>query len=156
MSEGRSTIRDPATGRFVKASLEPETAAEMGRISHGKKRGTKANKLLQEAGYTDDNPAPEHLQVLAEYAVGGKSGAVAALRDFRRLTSAGDEDISAQPGKPAPGSICPLCNELVMTDFRPSPSQLQQASDFLERYGPRQEPREPPPQPKGTPFDTGE
>jgi hypothetical protein len=51
-----------------------------------KARDTTSSQLLAEAGFNDTNQAPEHLRLLSELASSGRSGAVAALRDFRKLT----------------------------------------------------------------------
>ncbi len=101
-------------GRIVKKELSSKSASEIASRSHQKRNSEAGNRLLASEGFNADNPAPEHLAVLAEYAVGGKSGAVGALRDFRRLTgSAAGEDMPAA-AMVHPGDICPTCKQYVM------------------------------------------
>ncbi len=108
------TDRDPETGQIRSKTLDSQTAKEIGSLSHQPRRTGKANRLLVEAGFDDDNPAPEHLAILADYGVSGKAGAVGALRDFRRLTgSAAGEDMPAA-AMVHPGDICPTCKQYVM------------------------------------------
>ncbi|MHC4413538.1 MAG: hypothetical protein ACYSW6_11325 [Planctomycetota bacterium] len=107
--------RDPETGQITKAELSTAEAKRRGAMSHDKKVNGKAGKLLLEAGYDEDNQAPFHLAVIAEYAVSGKSGAVSAMRDFRRLTNPGvdiDSMISLQAGE-----TCPACGQRRDEDF---------------------------------------
>lgn len=131
------TKRNP-DGTIAKKELSSEEASAMGKRRWEKGKEDSAESLLAEAGYTDEHPAPEHLKVLAEIAASKSAGAVAAMRDFLKLTARVIEE-PGKPGKPAPGTVCSLCGELVMTDFRPEARQLQQAADYLDRYGARQQ-----------------
>ena len=107
--EGRTIERD-ASGKFVKASLDPETARAMSAQAQIKKKSKTIGNLLEEAGYTDENEAPKHLKILAEIAASKKSGAVSALRDFRRLVNPGEGDPKG-PNRPKAGERCPLCGQ---------------------------------------------
>jgi hypothetical protein len=82
---GRTIVRN-TEGKIVSAALSPKTASEMGKIRWAKPRAETKESLLQEAGYENPEDAPEHLRVLADIASSKRSGAVAALRDFLRLT----------------------------------------------------------------------
>lgn len=127
-------------GTIKKSQISSEEARDMQSKRWSKAKEDSADSLLKEAGYSDDNPAPEHLKVLAEMAASQKASAVAAMRDFVRLTAR--TETASKVGKPAPGEICPLCDELVLRDFRPDASQLQLAADYLDRYTPKQPARE--------------
>jgi len=83
---GGRTIKRDVDGKITSASLSPETASEMGKVRWAKPRAETKETLLQEAGYERPEDAPEHLRVLADIASSKRSGAVAALRDFMRLT----------------------------------------------------------------------
>ena len=85
LGDGKKVIRDEY-GRFVKVELDSETAAAMGRRAYQRKKETTASTLLEEAGYANESDAPEHLKILAQIASSKRSGAVAAMRDFLRLT----------------------------------------------------------------------
>ena len=82
---GRKHTRDEQ-GRFTSTELSSEEAAEMARLRWSKPRQESRETLLAEAGYENEEDAPEHLRVLADIATSGRSGAVAAMRDFLRLT----------------------------------------------------------------------
>ena len=125
----RSIEQDPETGKIVSATLDSETAAEMGRNSHKKRNSEAGNRLLEAEGFDADNPAPEHLAVLAEYAVGGKSGAVSALRDFRKLTGSREEASSV--GRPLPGEVCPLCEQYVMAGVELAEGERGTLADYI-------------------------
>ena len=129
MSKGRSVVRDPETGKFVSASLDSETAREMGKRSHAKNRSETAGALLAEAGFDEDNQAPEHLKVLARLATDGRSGAVAALRDFRRLTSISADEPGAVVAEP--GTVCPTCKQLVTYGMRITTEGLDELKGFV-------------------------
>lgn len=128
---GNTITRRDEQGRIVEKELDKETASAMGKRRWAKGREGTASTLLQEAGYDGDNTAPEHLKVLAEIAASKAAGSVAAMRDFLKLT--GKREVGSV-SKPAPGTICPLCNELVFTDFRPNSGQLEKASAYLELH----------------------
>lgn len=117
-------------GRFTKKTLDSDTAKDMQARRWVKPREDAAKLLLAEAGYSEDNPAPEYLRILVDIAVSKKASAVPAMREVLRLTS--KQDAIASPGKPGPGTICPLCGELVFTDFRPTDGQLDDASEYLD------------------------
>lgn len=111
--------------------LSSEQASEMGKQSHAKRGSETADKILAEAGFDDDNPAPEHLQVLVDYGVSGKSGAVAALRDVRRLTST--EEAAAGPAVAVkPGHKCPVCNQYVLADMEMTDETLDSVIEGLD------------------------
>jgi hypothetical protein len=112
MEEGRSVIRDPVTGKFTGATLDPETAAAMGKLSQAKKKNARAGDLLTEAGYDDDNPAPRHIKILAEIAAEKRAGSVPAMRDFLRLTRP-EKDKAGSEVRPAVGEACQLCGQVV-------------------------------------------
>ena len=111
------TKRDPETGRILPGGkiLSSEEASEMGKKRWDKPIKESRDTLLQEAGYSNPEEAPEHLKVLAEMAVSQKSGSVAALRDFRKLNRI-DREITPdyQPVTVLPGEICPTCNHPVI------------------------------------------
>ena len=119
-------------GRIVKKVLSSEKAAEMGRRSHAKRGSETANKILAEAGFDADNKAPEHLQVLADYAVSGKSGAVVALRDFRKLTSIDETTVTPDQLTVKPGDKCPVCHQYVLADMQISEDELISVIDGLD------------------------
>ena len=86
LSDGKVITRDEY-GRFQSVELSSEVARSMAKSKHPNKlQNTNATTLLQEAGYTNESDAPEHLRLLAQIASSKRSGAVPALRDFRRLT----------------------------------------------------------------------
>lgn len=67
--------------------------------------------LLEEAGYDDANPAPTLVRLMGEQIARGGSGAVAAAREFMRLTRQPNEQIVF---KAEPGSVCPTCKQIVI------------------------------------------
>jgi hypothetical protein len=129
--EEHGITRDPETGRIVGKKLNSEKAAAMGRRSHAKRSSETANRILAEAGFDADNPPPEHLAVLAEYAVFGKSGAVAALRDFRRLVSPEDTRII---GAPLPGESCPTCGLVNLRGLRLDQVAMDALKERINKY----------------------
>lgn len=145
-------------GRFVKGGkkLSSEEARDMQKKRWSKAKEDSTESLLADAGYTDEHQPPEHLKVLAEIAASKGSGSVPAMRDFLKLTV--KPEVAGKPGKPKPGEVCPTCSELVMTDFRPTAEQCQDAADFIElgrnwltkTYDDREELPE-----TGNPFDDG-
>ncbi len=118
-------------GRIVKKELSSKSASEIASRSHQKRNTEAGNRLLVEAGFDDDNPAPEHLAILADYGVSGKAGAVGALRDFRRLTgSAAGEDMPAG-AIVHPGDICPTCKQYVMAGLEVTDDGQQAMVDYI-------------------------
>ncbi len=111
--------------------LSSEKASEMGKQSHGKRGSETANKILAEAGYDDDNPASEQLKVLVDYGVSGKSGAVAALRDVRRITSTEEAAVSTAVAV-KPGSKCPVCHQYVLADMQIPDDEMESVIDGLD------------------------
>jgi hypothetical protein len=118
-------------GRIVKKVLSSEKAAEMGRRSHAKRSSETANRILAEAGFDADNQAPEHLQVLADYAVSGKSGSVVALRDFRKLTSSEETTVIPDQLTIKPGQKCPTCRQYLLTDLQLTDEQTEWIWDSI-------------------------
>lgn len=84
-------------GQFKRVRLSPERAAAMGRMNRQPLHAETSGDLLTEAGYTDPSDAPEHLRLLAEIASSKRSGAVPALRDFRRLVGVETGEASGAP-----------------------------------------------------------
>ena len=128
---GRRVKRGP-DGTFEKVVLDPEVAREMGKKSHSKRRSETSDTLLEEAGY-DPNKAPEHLRLLAEIAGSQRSGSVAALKDFRRLTR---EDEPAAPNKIELqiGELCAACGLRYYPLSRVSQEDLIRLAEALEGY----------------------
>jgi len=111
MGEGRKIVRG-VDGRIERMVLTSEAASSMAksRFAKGRDNTTTSSQLLAEAGFNNTNQAPEHLRLLSELASSGRSGAVPALRDFRRLTRVE----ASEPGglaRPQPGEQCPLCGQ---------------------------------------------
>ena len=131
MSDG--DVRDPNTGRYVKKPLTSEKAREMQKARYEKPVKETAASILAEAGYSDGNPAPASVKLMVDIAVSKRGNSVAAMREVLRMT--GKIDKQGQPGTPAPGTVCPLCNELVMSDFRPDDSQLEAAMEAISDNG---------------------
>jgi len=98
-------------GKFVKGgvNLSSAEAAAMGSKAH--KTATIKGTLLEEAGYSSPEDAPEHLRVLAEIAASKRSGAVPAMRDFLRLTARYVEDPTTKMPTVHPGEKCPTCGQ---------------------------------------------
>lgn len=113
--------------------LSSEEAREIQKAGAAKPRKDTAESILTEAGYSEDNPAPTSVKLLVDIAVSKRGNSVPAMREVLRMT--GKTDKAGQPGKPGPGSVCPLCNELVMTDFRPDDKQRAAASEFIGGNG---------------------
>ena len=128
-----NTVRDPVTGQFIKKHLSSEEARAMQKRRYEKPREDTAESILAEAGYSDDNLAPASVKLMVDIAVSKKGNSVAAMREVLRMT--GKIDKTGQPGKPAPGTICSMCGELVMTEFRPDDSQLEAASELVSGNG---------------------
>ena len=130
MNDGRIVKRDPSTGRILKTELTPEQASEMGKRRWEKGRQSTRTTLLEEAGYPNSDDAPEHLTLLAEIASSGRSGAVAALRDFLRLT----RPISGNPGEATvvPGEKCPTCRQFVMRDMHLDQEGIAALKRFIQ------------------------
>ena len=128
MPDHPDDVRDPQTGQYIKKVLDSETAREMTarRTAHVPAR----DALLEEAGYGPENPAPQSLITLAELAVNQKAGAVAAMREVLRLT--GKPGDTGKQGKPGPGTICPLCGELVFTGYRPTSKDMDRAVSHID------------------------
>ncbi len=63
--------------------------------------------ILNELGYSPDNPAPELMKNLAQIAVSQKTGAVSAIGTLLRIAhgAGGDEPVI----RLKPGDICPTC-----------------------------------------------
>ena len=128
-----NTVRDPVTGQFIKKHLSSEEARAMQKRRYEKPREDTAESILVEAGYNDENQAPASVKLMVDIAVSKKGNSVAAMREVLRMT--GKTDQAGKPGKPAPGTMCPLCNELVMTEFRPDADQLDAAMDLISGNG---------------------
>jgi hypothetical protein len=91
LSDGKRITRDEF-GRFEKVELDSSTARAMAKArAPNVSRDTTSTTLLEEAGYSDLAQAPEHLRLLAQIASSRRSGAVPALRDFRKLTASASE-----------------------------------------------------------------
>ncbi|GAG93705.1 unnamed protein product [marine sediment metagenome] len=107
LSDGKRITRDEF-GRFQTVELSSEAASKMARSKlPNKARDTTSEQLLREAGFAPGTE-PEHLKILAQIASSRRSGAVPALRDFRKLTVLA----STEPGglaAPRPGELCGLC-----------------------------------------------
>ena len=127
MPDHPEDTRDPKTGRYITKHLDSETARAMQARQAAHLPAREA--LLKEAGYAD-TPAPEHLRVLAEIAASKGSGSVAAMNAFLKLTSKPGD--TSKPGKPGPGSICPLCGELVFTGYRPKKDDIDLAVKHID------------------------
>ena len=82
--DGRRIVRNEL-GQFVKVELDPETARAMSERATEIRRTDGSKQLLQEAGYKPGTE-PEHLRLLAQIASSKRTGSVAALRDFRKIT----------------------------------------------------------------------
>lgn len=160
---GKITKRGP-DGRILPGGRE--LSSEEARAMQAKKHALSVDAkksdyetLLAEAGYDNPDDAPKVLQVVAKDIANQGNRTMQAVVQYRQLTDlkkAGSLD-KPETGKPAPGTICPKCNELVMTDFRPDASQRDAASEYLDRHRKSylrqdEDDREPPPE-KGTPFD---
>lgn len=118
-------------GRATKSVLSRDQASKMGKQSHAKRGSETADKILAEAGYDDDNPASEQLKVLVDYGVSGKSGAVAALRDVRRITST--EEAATGPAVAVrPGNKCPTCHQYVLADMQIADDEMDSVIDDLD------------------------
>ena len=128
---GRRVLR-AADGTFEKVELDSKTAAEMGRKSHKRSTDT-SDALLIEAGYDPPSEAPEHLQVLAQYAASQKSGAVSALRDFRKITI-GEEHAAPSKIKFQLGDLCPTCQLRYYPLSRLSQEDYIRLAEALEQY----------------------
>ena len=113
--------------------LSTEEARELQELRYSKPLKDTAESILAEAGYSDDNPAPASVKLMVDIAVSKKGNSVAAMREVLRMT--GKIDKQGQPGKPAPGTICSLCGELVMTEFRPDADQLDAAGELVSGNG---------------------
>ena len=100
MTKGRSITQDPKTGRITAATLDSETAREMGERGHQQQKGTSRDKLLRAEGYENPEDAPEDLQIVAKIASGGGAAAVTAMRLFHSMTGTSD-------GAPAENGRCP-------------------------------------------------
>ena len=121
-------------GKIRKTKLTSEEAAEMGRVRWAGPRKETQETLLQEAGYDDPKDAPEHLRVLASIASSQRSGAVAAMRDFLRLTRPASDEAGA--ATVAPGTQCPTCHQWQLIGFNPGRVALQNLFDVIaERRG---------------------
>lgn len=144
---GKITKRDPETGRILAKELSSEEAKAMQAKQHVKTKAAKKNDveiLLNEAGYPDLDTAPKALQILCREIAEGGARTISAIVEYRRSTAPPDSSEQTLAGKPRPGSICPTCNELVMTDFRPDAELVEQAADYLgyghkRHYGVKQQ-----------------
>lgn len=103
------TVQRDSQGRFEKVTLASETASAMGKKSaHDRWSGDEqAQRLLEEEGYTKDNPAPEYVTIMAAQAVKSPP----ALIHWRRYHSGIglDERVQAYMQPPARGEVCQLC-----------------------------------------------
>ena len=120
-------------GRYIKKTLTTAQARTMQAKKHEKSVGEKNadyETLIREAGYADPEDAPKVLQIVVKDIVARGNRTMAAVIQYRQLT--GKTDSTSKPGKPAPGSVCPLCHEMVFTDFRPTDSQMQEAEAILD------------------------
>jgi hypothetical protein len=86
LSDGKVVTRNDS-GQFTSVQLTSEQARVMAKGGTSNKAiNTTSTTLLEEAGYSDPEQAPEHLRLLSEIAASKRSSAVSALRDFRKLT----------------------------------------------------------------------
>jgi len=108
MADNRIQKRD-SSGKIRETKLTHEQASEMGKARWSKPHKETQETLLQEAGYDDPQDAPEHLRVLASIAASERTGSVAALRDFLRLTRPSSDDAGAVVVQP--GTQCPTCHQ---------------------------------------------
>lgn len=133
MSDDRIVERDER-GRITKSKLTSEQAKEMAAKKHQKGLAEKEDQVIQlveDKGYSMDD-APLLIILLSEAVVAGGSREITAAAEYRRFPHARDRDASVKTtDKPKPGTLCPLCGEMVMTGFRPSDEQLDMAEDFL-------------------------
>ena len=84
-------------GRIVKSSLSKEEATERGKKGYTVKKAESRGQLLLEAGYPDEDTAPEHLKLLA----GMAQNNVAAMAAWIKLTR-GAEDTQEPIGNTCP------------------------------------------------------
>ena len=91
MPDHKDDERDPETGQYIKKILSSEQARAMQKRRYEKPIEDTAESLLSEAGYSLDNPAPEHIKVLVDIAVSKKGNSVAAMREVLRLTGKTDK-----------------------------------------------------------------
>lgn len=105
---GRRISRDEQ-GRIRKVHLPSDVAAEMGRTGAERRHNHLADveKMLKEAGYSDENPAPTYVLAMARQAQKSTS----ALRDwmrFNRVAMPSSDDVAT----PRPGEVCPTCKHM--------------------------------------------
>jgi hypothetical protein len=104
-------------GRIITNKISSEEARELAK-KRWEKHGTEsASNLLEEAGFNQDNPAPEYLNVLAKMATGNRSGAVSAMGAFLKLTNQTGGGAYDNVVTVLPGERCPTCNRIMATDI---------------------------------------
>lgn len=103
----------------------------MGKLGNTVKKGESADELLRQAGYDPPGDAPEHLQLLAKMGAGRGAGAVAALRDFVKLTKQSEVTTEA-------GNNCQFAEGcILLSGYRGEHNQedTEQARERLEDAG---------------------
>ena len=91
-------------GRIVKSSLSKEEATERGKKGYTVKKAESRGQLLLEAGYPEEDSAPEHLRLLA----GMAQNNVQAMTAFIKLTRGQDD--SQEPI----GNSCPYYSSCIL------------------------------------------
>ncbi|MCX6083066.1 MAG: hypothetical protein NTW32_26355 [Chloroflexi bacterium] len=104
----RISERDPLTGKIISNFISSDEARRMvaNRRSKEDKAAEGSLAILQELGYTDENPAPELLKNLAQIAVSQKTGSVSAIGTLLRLAHGKGESGVVQLRE---GELCPTC-----------------------------------------------
>jgi len=112
LPDGRVLKRDQQ-GKVRQASLPPEIASRMGRARGAKAAGARSERVLQllrDRGINPDD-ADEGLATLAEIAISGRSGGVAAMRYLDTLSGHYTPDTGGSVAAPRPGEQCPTCHQ---------------------------------------------
>lgn len=104
LGEGRSAVRDPETGKFLKVELTSEAASKMRRKANKKSSVAYAEEvdvLLSEAGYDNPDDAPLAFQKVCQQISEGGSRTIQAVIEYRRGWSPNIADESSKS--------CPVC-----------------------------------------------
>lgn len=106
------TERHP-DGRAKSSTLTSQKASEMGKRSHQVLKDNSHERLILEAGYSeDDNPCPEHMRILAKQAI----TSTPAMNSWIKLTNktVGPQDMIVVN----PGDKCPICHQWVLSGLQ--------------------------------------
>lgn len=110
MNDNHRIAERDERGRIKTMLLSADAAREIvaQRRTKERKAADGVDAVLQEMGYSDNNPAPALISNLAEIAVSQKTGAVSAIGTLLRFAHGGAGETGVLQLQA--GDVCPTCN----------------------------------------------